>query len=307
MSDAALILLEGSEGWLARQRERLRAEAADWVPIRPDERTPGRMYEELRSYSFFGEPRTVFIERIDQLNKEERLELSEALRAIAPKTTVILTALAGKLKDPAALFAEVAVDVQKEPATSGRAAVEQAASETGVALSPDLRSLLDEAFATEPLRLQRELEKLALLDPDGPADVGHWKSISALPGVVDGWLFARAVLDRDLGQADAILQSWREQGGGSHTAGRDLLGAVSWVLRQMMQYKIQLVRTGNAREAARAVVGRFSSADQKRAGAWSLPQLAAALDELRDLDRKLKRSSVPADRLLFDWCVRRCV
>lgn len=63
MSKAAAVQLWiGPDGWLAERIEAARRTAEEWDRIRPDERTPGRMYEAVRSFSFFQMARTVCIE-----------------------------------------------------------------------------------------------------------------------------------------------------------------------------------------------------------------------------------------------------
>lgn len=302
MSDA-IIILEGSEPWIAMRRDHYRAQAEDWILLRRDERQAGQVYQELRSYSFFGTARTVFVEGVDDFTKDDLQELGEALKALAPKTMAILSCApknAAALQKAMPEGVRARVEAEQNTPVASAAAVSKTLD---LQLDPDLKVLLDQAFGGDPLRLTRELEKLSLLKPDGKVSVDDWRGVSAEPGVVDGWRFARAVMARDLVTADRTLKTWVDEGGGSHSAGRDLLGAVSYVLRQYMLFKVAVARGQSPGEAARSVPGRFIPEDQRYAASWSLQQLGNALSELVVLDRGLKSSSLPAEMQLFRWCV----
>lgn len=301
MSESTTILA-GSDGWLASRRDDIRGKAEEWVLIRQDERQPGQIYQELRSFSFFGAARTIFIERIDAFGEEDRGELNEALVALAPNVTLFLTTDGKSAAEVRQwLPSPLKVNVETEPTAGANASV--MAKALNIQIDPDLRALLEQAFADDPIRMKNEIEKLALLLPGGTADIEIWRGISSEPGAVDGWRFARAVMARDLPTAEAILKTWASEGGGSHSAGRDLLGALAYVLRQYMLYKLNLAKGQGAGQAAKATPGRFGSDDQKAASTWSLAQLGHALSELVVLDRQLKSTSFAADLQLFRWCV----
>lgn len=303
MSASKVVVWLGSEGWLAAQVDAARKAAEEWVPIRSEGRTPGRFYEELRSYSFFGLQRTVWIEGGETLAAEDRGELLEALAGLAPNVRVFVSAAASAAGDKlaAAIAAVVPTDVQREGAAGGSATVPAAFDRD---VSPDLRALLSDLYSDQPLKLALELEKAALFDPDGPVTEAAWRAVSSAPGVVDGFRFARAVLARDLPAAQATLNAWIEAGGSAHSAGRDLLGAVAYVLRQALTYRLLIARRVAPPEAARKTPGRFGREEQDAVSRWKVPDLAAALSDLMALDRQLKRSRVPADVALFAWCLR---
>ncbi len=297
------VLLVGRDQWLSSELDQLRRGAEEWIQIRADERTPGRLYEELRSFSFFGLKRTVCFERVDKMTKDETSELDEAIRSIAPGVTLVMTAAPGKSVDGVGGDGWPKLDRRDEPSTAA-GAVGSASRQSGVKLDDELKALMTEVYGDQPQVLRNELEKLSLLVDGRPATVSDWRSISAAPGAVDGWRFARAVMGRDLTTANEILETWTAEGGSGHTAGRDLLGAVGYVLRQYLLYKLHLAAGASRSEAARRTPGRFGPSDQSQAAKWTVTDIANALNALRDLDRGLKRYSIPADLQLYQWCVR---
>jgi len=171
------------------------------------------------------------------------------------------------------------------------------------ALDEDLRTLLGEVYRDQPLRLMRELEKLALLPTsDGRSlTVGDWRTFSTETAAADGFALARAVLRRDLAGADAQLRQWRAAGGKPSTVGRDLLGAIGFVLRQALAFRLLVAHGTPGTQAAKQVRGRLTPSDRKAINAWRIRDLAAVLDQLVRLDRDLKSSSVRAETALAHW------
>lgn len=308
MTDPRVEIWIGSDAWRSAKLEAARAAAEEWTRIREDERTPGRIYEALRAYSFFQMSRTVVIDAAETLVKEEQGELTEALKALAPGVHVLLLAKPGRSADKLGELlgaAEVPGGVRSQTEDARKSErPEDLARSRGFRLTPELANLLAEQLGQDPMAMRLEVEKLELLAEGGEVDLDAWREVSAAGAAVDGWRFARAVMARDVGAAWQALEQWVALGGNASSAGRDLVGAVGYVVRQYLSYRL-LVATGSSPdEAARRTPGRFMPADRAAAGRWTVPALAEALTGLVELDRELKSVPLPAEHLLFRWCLR---
>ena len=297
---ADIEFLVGASAWIAVEREQAKGAAATWVPLRGSLVEPGAMNQELRGYSFFAEHKTVFIDEVEQLSKEAQAELTDAIRFLAPDITLTLAGSGKKAETFAkALKAELSVAIKNEPAGSFRPH-----SVEGAQPAKELLTLLNEIYHDKPLRLQRELEKIGLTQESGAVSIQEWREISSDPGSVDGWNFARSVMRKEIAKASEALDTWKATGGSGSNAGRDLLGALGYVVRQYLIFRLGLALGENAAAAAKKTPGRFSREDQHCASRWSLAELGTALSGLVELDRDLKSRPVPAEELLFYWCLK---
>lgn len=308
MSKAAAVQLWiGPDGWLAERIEAARRTAEEWDRIRPDERTPGRMYEAVRSFSFFQMARTVCIEGADGLKDEERGELVEALRAAAPGVTIILAAGPGRGADKLseALRAVEGLKPVIENAGGGAAATpESLAASAGIRLAPELAALLAELKGDDAMQLRLEIEKLALLvDAGGEVTLDGWREVSSAGAAADGFRIGRVVLARDAAAIRTALDDW-EAGGGGDSGVPALLGGIGYVIRVALAWRVLTASGLSPDDARRQLRARFDAADQRSARRWSVADLATMLSELRALDRGCKSLQMPAGRQLARWCLR---
>lgn len=308
MSKTATVQLWiGPDGWLAERVEAARRTAEEWDRIRPDERAPGRMYEAVRSFSFFQMARTVCIEGAEDLKDEERAELVEALRAAAPGATIILTAGPGRGADKLieALRAVEGLKLMIESAVGGTTATpESLAASAGIRLVPELAELLAELKGGDAMQLRLEIEKLALLvDAGGEVTLDRWREVSSSGAAADGFRIGRAVLARDAAAIQKALDDWEASGGGDSGVPA-LLGGIGYVMRVALAWRVLTASGLPPDEARRQLRARFDAADQQSVRRWSVADLATMLSELRALDRGCKSLQMPAGRQLAHWCLR---
>lgn len=305
---AAVLLWIGPDGWLAERVESARRSAVEWDRIRADERTPGRLFEAVRSFSFFQMERTVCVDGAEGLRDEERAELMEGLQAPAPGVTLILAAGAGrgadKLREALQAIAGLAVSVESAGAGTEVASPEALAKAAGVRLAPDLAALLRELKGDDAMQLRLEVEKLSLLvESGGEVTLDDWREVSSAGAAADGFRIGRVVLARDAAAIEAALADWSAGGSGDGSVPA-LLGGAGYVLRVALAWRILTASGVAPDEARRRLRARFDAADQRAARLWSVAELAAMLSELRALDRGCKSLAMPAGRQLARWCMR---
>ena len=165
--------------------------------------------------------RFLLADGVERWSAAQAKPVAAALESLPPDLTIVLVAREGspKPKAPKALVDAVAKaggEVRRCDAPKARdlpSRIRQDAEKRGFSLSPDAAALLVERMGTSTLRLQTELDRLALWAGDGgEVTVEDLESMIADTSEEVMWTLSDAIVDRDRPAAAAAAARLSGQG-----------------------------------------------------------------------------------------------
>ncbi len=212
------------DAMLARLRARAESEGgagalesfgADGAP------DPDALLGAIPAMSLTATRRFLLADGVERWSAAQAKPVAAALESLPPDLTVVLVAREGspKPKAPKALVEAVSKaggEVRRCDAPKARdlpSRIRQDAEKRGFALSPDAAALLVERMGTSTLRLQTELDRLALWAGDGgEVTVDDLESMIADTSEEVMWNLSDAIVDRDRPAAAAAAARLSGQG-----------------------------------------------------------------------------------------------
>jgi DNA polymerase-3 subunit delta len=212
------------DAMLARLRARAESEGgpgalesfgADGAP------DPEALLGAIPAMSLTATRRFLLADGVERWSATQSKPVAAALESLPPDLTIVLVAREGspKPKAPKALVDAVGKaggEVRRCDAPKARdlpSRIRQDAEKRGFALSPDAAALLVERMGTSTLRLQTELDRLALWAGEGgEVTVEDLESMIADTSEEVMWNLSDAVVDRDRGAAAAAAARLAGQG-----------------------------------------------------------------------------------------------
>jgi DNA polymerase-3 subunit delta len=220
-------LVHGDDhGRIVERRARLRALAesesgAQGVELfEADASTPDAVAAALNAMTFALGRRFIVVDGVERWKDKELEPLEDALRAIAPETTIAFFAREdGRLKASARLHDAVRKaggDISTEESVKSWELpkwVIARARELGLTLEPEAARALIQHVGDRQQRLMRELEKLALgVDPGTAIDTEQIETLTAPSAERKAWSLADALVGGDAAAATRVYLTLRAQG-----------------------------------------------------------------------------------------------
>ncbi len=271
------------ESWRARLRARAARERAELRAFAGGESAPSLVVTEIESPGLLAEQRYVVVDHCERWSAADLERLAQAVRHPAPETVVLLIARANKV--PKALeraVGEAGGEVRRHEAPKPwqmGAWVRARAAELGQRIEREAADELVAQVGANQMRLERELEKLALAADGEPIDSALVRAVAAADSGESVWAFADALLAGEAGRALELAERLSAHGESAH----------------------RLVQTAShrARELAavrRLLDGRVAEGEigkRLRIGGWRLKRLLQAVRrcDRERLDRALVRLS----------------
>lgn len=210
-----------------------------------------------------------------------------------------------------------------------RGLIERRAADKGASLPAEVVDYLTDVIGTDTGRIEGELEKLICYagGPGQPISREAAEQLCVGQGEELPWALTNALGRRDVGEALRTIRVLLEEGRDDGQGARALLGQMARFYRELLQMKVFMAERGL--RSPQAVVGalqRLSSEEKERyreeglgvvtgnafrgrplaeqAGAYSGPELIAALRGLRDAYLRCVTSGVPERVALEDMVIR---
>ena len=264
------------------------------------------------------ERRVVVLRGVEQLRKKSKVR-DELVRYLgSPHADTILVLIQGAGEDAETDLAgrATAVDFERLPPERVRRWVEHRAGQLGVTLEAGVTELLVDAVAGELGAAAQELDKLAALAHDRAVTADD---LAAVAGVRRGETVAdlvAATLSRDVARAAGLIGPVLEQSG---VTGVRVVSALGTALVGTALARAELDRGTAAARLPDTLFRHIESARPQGlgswretasrwatwAGAWTLPELRAALRLALDADRALKNTTVSDERaIMMDLVLR---
>lgn len=261
------VILLGSEEWMILKANELRQSVPDLYTLVYPPEDPERFERILKHPSLFQEERWIYV---TISSGEKHLESFLPLLPNDPALHLILACPGATLLPPPGFFL-----FQEE---EDRVFDED--------LPAEVREELKRLCEGQPLRRFYLLELLRLAAHPNPPRRSDLLWFFPREGRFDGMRFAQWLSEGNLLKALEEIRAWEQEGGVAATIGRDLLGAVGYRLRALLKDRLRQ---------------RFNRVQS--GSIYSLEDLRNLLEALKELDRLLKTTTLPASLLLRQFVI----